>query len=107
MDPAGRSTIDRFAGVQSVRGRDPFAQQDKCPIRIKPVRYAFDPLQSDTVLPGRQRTFVSQADLGQDEPESGGHMVAHVGDPAVEARCRIQHHCDEVRGEFDVDVVEI
>ena len=34
-------------------------------------------------------------------------MVAHVGDAAIEAGRRIQHHRHQIRGEFDVNFVEI
>ena len=108
-DPAGGRAIDRFGDVVALHemGILRSGQERQDLPGTQAVARLFDPLDQDRVVPGRQAGVVGQPDLGEQHPVDLGHMATHVGDPRVETGAGVQHHLDEVRGEFDMDVLEV
>ena len=108
MDPARRRTIDGFGHISPTRERRrAIRHQRHHHVGMQHATGLFDALDPDDIGADRQGRFVGQPDIGQDQAETGGDMIAHVGDPRIQTGARIKRHVDQIGGEFHVQIIKI
>ena len=81
--------------------------QRKNMFRHQPIARLLHPLNADAVMTGRQSGVIGQPNFREDQSEIRRDVIAHVGYARVQTRRRIERHLDQIRGEFDMDIVDV
>ena len=107
-NPARSGAVDRLGHIFALhRKRQVIAEEYHDVTRHQTVPASVHSLDLDRISTGLEQRVVGQPDLRDDEPILGRDMPAHVDNPAFKTRARFHHGGYEVRGEPDVDLVNV